>query len=209
MTYFYIVLAIAALFAAANWILPLIHVSRNEYSRKIIHSLTAIGFFALPYFLDKEKIIFTCFIFLCALIFSKYSNLLPGIHKVERKTHGELLYPIAVGLSAYFFLPLEQSAFQFGVLVLGLSDGAAEVVGRTWGHKKLPLIDSKTWVGSSAFFAMTLAIFLVLILPAGNHSLIDGVIIALVLTIVEAIFTIGLDNLFLPLIAALLLRLLT
>lgn len=209
MIYLSIILAITFLFVAASRILPLITVTRNEYSRKLIHSLAAIGLSTLPYLLDKEKIIFTCFIFFCALIFSKYSNLLPGIHAVERKTHGELFFPIAVGLSAYFFLPLEQSAFQFGILVLGLSDGAAEVAGRIWGRKKLPMIDSKTWIGSLAFLVTTLVIFMALVSPEGNHSLIDGLVIALVLTLVEAIFTIGLDNLFLPLIAALLLRLLT
>ncbi len=173
---------------------------QSERSRKFIHIVSAAVFAALPYFLNKQEIIWASVLFLLTLLISRYLKL----HTVDRQTLGELYFPIGVAISAYFFLPQDRAAFQFGILVLGLADAAAALVGKSLGRRRIKFFPNKTWEGSFAFFATTFALFLCLTLSQGQFLLLQGLLIALLLTVVEAISDWGLDNLFLPLVGAVL-----
>jgi phytol kinase len=92
------------------------------------------------------------------------------------------------------------------VLHLALADGAAAVVGKLLGKKYYYLFGaSKTYIGSSAFFGTSLMILLSFLVVTGAVSPINVAMIvagAAILTLVEGSVGIGLDNLAVPLTAA-------
>ena len=102
-----------------------------------------------------------------------------------------------------------------GILALMLmcgGDGLADVVGRRWGHAKLPFNPGKSWAGSAAMFVGGLVFafgFVALFNTLGNFQpALDltrtvGVItvIALVATVVEALPLPDVDNITLTLTA--------
>lgn len=95
-----------------------------------------------------------------------------------------------------------------GILALMLmcgGDGLADVVGRRWGHTKLPFNPGKSWAGSAAMFVGGLAFALGFVAvfnilgnfqPALDLTRTAGVIaaIALVATVVEALPWPDVDN---------------
>jgi len=197
----YLILTVAALFVITD--LALKHIKlKNEYARKLIHAVTGLAAFTLPYFLDRNEIIWLCAIFILFLLSTRHRKLLPGIHAVERTTHGEFYFPIGLAISAYFFLPENILAFQFGCLVLGLSDTTADIIGNKFGRHKIPLVRDKSFEGSIAFFITTFAIFLGMFTLLGHANIYQALGIALALTIIESLLSWGLDNLFLPAVAA-------
>jgi phytol kinase len=198
-------LAIAILFPLARFILSRLRIS-NEYQRKIIHLGVGLVFFILPYFVSRIEILFICAIFFLALLLSRFHNFLPGVHGVNRKTWGEFYYPISIALTAWFFLPQNILAFQFGILILGISDAFAEIIGKAYGRHKIKIV-SKSWEGASAFFVTALIIFFALIYPSHPGTALMGVGIVSVLTLVEVLLVFGLDNLLLPILAAFLINL--
>jgi uncharacterized protein (TIGR00297 family) len=65
--------------------------------------------------------------------------------------HGIVLYPVAVlGLILLFPYRLDIAAAAWGILAFG--DGMASVVGRRWGHRRIPWNRDKSVAGSAALF---------------------------------------------------------
>src|SRR3989344_1182300 len=129
---------------------------KSEYTRKIAHLLSGVIVFFLPYFLTAYQIISLAALFTILLIGTRYFGLLSSIHKVNRKTIGEVYFPLGLGLSAFFFLPQNILAFQFGVLVLAFSDAFGGLVGQLYGKHKIGFGLSKSWEGTLVFFLTTL-----------------------------------------------------
>lgn len=204
----YLILIVAGLFVLTDLVLKHINI-KNEISRKLIHAITGIGAFSLPYFLDKDAILILCGIFTLFILSTRHLKLLPGIHAVERLTHGELYFPIGIALTAFFFLPENVLAFQFGCLVLGLSDTAADLVGTRYGKHKIPVMKNKSVEGSLAFLITTFVIASILLILPGHISWIEAVGVSILLTGVESILSFGLDNLFLPSLAAITIKLIS
>ncbi len=199
------------LFASAELIYRLGKV-KGEYTRKYVHVGSGLIGFAFPfYFTSHWWVLALGIAFLALLVVSfRIPGLLPSINAVERFTTGSLLYPVAVYLSflayvhfrhlAYFYLP---------VGIMAIADPVAALVGRRWGKRKFTLWgDSKSWVGSAAFFLTAFAVaLLVSFLPdlTGLHSasftnylLISCFFIALVATLAELVGVKGTDNLTIP-----------
>ncbi len=196
----YALALVAALFLIARFILPRLPI-RNEYKRKLTHVAVGIGFFLLPYFVGRIEILILCAIFFAALVLSRYHSFLPDIHNVERQTLGEFYYPVSIAITAWLFLPDKLIAFQFGVLILAIADAAAEITGRVYGQHHIKIVN-KTWEGAAAFFVTGLIIFFLIIWPNFNGTGVKGMLIILTLTVAEIFLTYGLDNLFLPILAA-------
>ena len=112
----------------------------GEISRKIAHVTSAAIIFFLPYYLSQWQIVFLAAFFVIILIFSKRLNLLTSIHQVARKTWGEILLPAGTGVAALLFLPNHLAAFQFGILVMGISDGLGGIIGLRFGRNKIILL---------------------------------------------------------------------
>lgn len=184
----------------------------SEYTRKGIHIISSLITFLLPMYLDKPYVIALLVTLTLLNIFSHYTHFFKGIEESGRKGIGSILYPTGVLISAVIFLPERTQEFQAGVLVLGFSDGLAAIIGKKFGRRKLKIFTPKTLEGSMTFFITTFIIstsFLVLNANQYNSiasylSLIIFIILASInLTIIEALFSRGMDNLIIPTLGSL------
>ncbi len=175
----------------------------SSITRKISHIGAASIAAASPLFLDKYLIIFACLGFAVAMFLSRKIWLFSSIHSVKRKTFGEVFLPLGEGISAAIFLPQAVGAFQYGVLVMGLSDALAGFVGEKYGRHKINIFHSKKSLeGSLTFFFTTIVLTFIFMPSFGFHL----ILIPLALATIELVSGYGIDNLAIPILAALLLH---
>jgi phytol kinase len=194
-----------------------------ESVRKLMHLGTGLAALLLPYlFDDPGPVLLLCGAAFAALAVLRYSrSLRSGLGAVvlstARRSLGELCMPVAV--AAVFMLAHRNAvAYSVALLVLAFADSAAALVGtrlspappRGWATlARTSWLPGKTLHGSAAFFVTS---FLCAVLPLGlgpmsaSRAILVSLTLALVLTLLEAVCTLGLDNLSVPLAALLLLR---
>jgi|SRR3989344_6837487 len=171
----------------------------TSLTRRVVHVTTASVAAIAPFFVSETEIIIVSLVFAVALLWSRSHKVLTSIHSVERKTYGEVWLPLGVAIAAFLFLPDSVSAFQFGVLVMGISDPLAGLTGDLIGKHRIRFLNSiKTVEGSAAFFISTLLLTSLFVPVFGYHLL----LIPLLLMVVEFVLIYGLDNLVLPVVAA-------
>ncbi len=184
-----------------------------EYSRKTVHVLSGLLACAFPiYFSNYWWVFAICASFIVLLFISLKFNLLKGINSVERKTYGSIVYPIGVFFSFVFYsVHINRYVFEpyflfyIPLLILTFSDPLAAIVGKNFPIKRFSdKPGSKSWGGSGAFFlsAFVLSYFL---LPPEFRSLTLALVLALVTMQAESWSKSGLDNIFIPLSAMLVL----
>jgi phytol kinase len=178
---------------------------QSEYTRKIAHVISGVIVYFLPYWLNRNEIIALAIFFTLFLLVTRHLGFFSSIHKVERKTLGEVYFPLGIGLLALYSLPHNLIGFQFGILILALADTAGGLIGSLLGKHKF--LHNKSWEGTLAFFITSFLIYLVFIFIPGNGSIYTGLIICLILTVIESVLALGLDNLLLPIASAFLLNL--
>lgn len=175
----------------------------DNFNRKLIHIASAIIIVFFPYFFSLNQIIFISLLFALLFVLARVFGFLRIINGVERSTWGEIFYPLGVMITAILFLPNNIPAFQFGVLVLGVSDALANIFGGLFGSFKFRAIGGiKSIEGSFVFFCST---FILVVLFQGgydNNFLPHYLIVSAILTVVEFVLFFGLDNLFLPVLGA-------
>lgn len=181
-----------------------------EHTRKISHIISGVFIFFLPYFVTYQEMIILGLFFISFLFITRHFKLLPSIHSVSRRTIGEVLYPAGILLAVLFLWQKSIVAFQFGVLILTIGDTVAEIIGRKFGkHSYQALGGSKTVEGSMAFFIVSIVISTCILLLKTDLNLLQilfaSFIIGVLLTFVEGMLGLGLDNLFLPSVSGLLL----
>jgi phytol kinase len=181
----------------------------KELSRKFTHIVAGTFAAFLPLFMTFHQIALLSFLFIPSMLFSKRKNIFSSIHEVDRQTYGEVYFAISIFLTALFFPHRE--LYMYGVLVMALSDACANIVGQKYGHKKYEFWGAKkSYAGSLAFFVMTFIIGSVILITLTSLSLSETLAISfwvgLVLTFIEGSLSKGLDNLILPVAAALLLN---
>lgn len=173
-------------------------------TRKIVHIGGGMVAALLPLFVNLETVIILGTGFFLLLVVSKRKNLLNSIHKIDDYSVGALLFAPSLTLTAIIFWPINTLVFQGAALVLGLSDGIAGIVGERYGRKKYKITSSKTIEGSLTFFLITVFVLLG-VLYINDASVFDKTLAilggSLLLTIVEATFGKGWDNLFIPIVA--------
>ncbi len=176
----------------------------HALTRKIAHISSGLITFFLPNFLNAQQIIVLAIIFTVLLGISKYFGLLSSIHKINRRTLGEVYFPLGVGISAFFFLPNDILAFQFGILVLAFADALAGIIGDTLEKHQIPLLENgKSLEGSATFFLTTFFIgFFISSKLQTSFSITTMLTVATFVTVIESILVFGLDNLLLPLTAS-------
>lgn len=129
---------------------------------------------------------------------------------VERVSFGEIWFPLSVAL--LFYLTRDKVVmYLIPILILTLADSTAALIGVRYGLKKYQGVEgAKSAEGSIAFF--TVAFFsvhipLLLLTDTGRaETLLIATILGLLVMLFEAIAWRGLDNLFIPLAAYILLR---
>lgn len=170
----------------------------KELSRKLAHIFAGTSAAFLPLFMSFRQIMLLSLLFLPVMVISKRKNIFSSIHEVNRKTYGEVYFPIAIFLTALLFP--DKQLFIYGILVMALSDGLASIFGQKYGKKKYRLWQGeKSYVGSLIFFITTLLIGLVVATQIPTWA-VTGC--ALILTFAEACLSGGIDNLIVPPLAS-------
>ena len=175
---------------------------KAETARKIIHIFVG-SFIALwPLYMSWRTIqILSVLLFIGVLISYEY-GVFGAIHKVKRRTSGELWYPVGIGLSALF--TIQPWVFFIAVLHLALADGLAAVFGSKYGvmHYRIGS-HTRSFVGSAVFLLTSIAICAAAYIGLSNElpgvSLAVFAVIPFLATTVESISKHGLDNIFVPL----------
>jgi phytol kinase len=187
-----------------------------ELVRKLLHIGMGLVTLALPWLFAATWPVllltagFT--LLLTALRFSRpLQRLLGGIiDGVSRESMGEIYFPVAVGL-LFLLSGGDQITFCIPMLILALADASAALIGKRYGTLRYPTVDGEKSVeGSIAFLVVALLstqIPLLLFTDTGRaESLVIALTLSLLTMLFEAIAWRGLDNLFVPLGAFLLLR---
>jgi phytol kinase len=190
-----------------------------EFLRKLAHIGTGLLAMSFPWLFSSGRPVFViCGIALLLLIAisavpAMRARLGTSLYSVDRESHGEFYFPIAVGV--LFYLARGNRLFYLiPLLVLTLADAVAAILGSIYGKMPYEGMGGKKSVeGSVAFF--TVAFFavhvpLLLYSPLGRpQTLFVSLDIALVVTLLEAVSWRGLDNLIIPLGGLLLLHIYT
>ena len=157
----------------------------SEYTRKIAHLSSGMGSLLASYFLNKGEFLAIGFLFfiLFSILYSKKKA--QFLQVKTRKTYGEITFPLGLIALAYF-LYLEKQLFLDGILTLAIPDVLAGLTGYYIGSKK------KTFWGSLVYLFTTVVLLLT------GFTLIQTLVIAFFLTIIEHLTPYGFDNLSVP-----------
>ena len=184
----------------------------GEVARKFVHITVGVFVATWPFYLSTQRIQVLCFLFLLAILVSRYFNIFSSIHAIYRKTWGDVLFPVGIWLTA--MTALTPWIFAAAILHLSLADGLAAIIGdklkigqyKLFGHRK-------SIAGSGTFLAVSLAVILSIVFyaePALGAVLTWFMIILLPIgaMLIENISPKGTDNITVPLFVVSILNLL-
>lgn len=181
-----------------------------EVSRKFVH-ITVGSFVAFwPFFIPDDMIYAICVAFIVVILFTRMSGLFPSIHRVPRKTWGDILFP--VGIAGTLFLADDPWIFTAAILHLSLADGFAALIGERYGKNNAYKIlgYKKTLAGNMAFFLISMSITAALVwFNPGSFSMIATsvlIIVPIFTTTIESLAVRGSDNILVPISLTLLLN---
>jgi dolichol kinase len=164
-----------------------------ELSRKLAHVGSALLAAVSCLWLDHRWYVIIGLAFTAALLLARRFLPLRSLRSRSERSWGELLFGIGVAIAA--LIADGTASFVQAVLILGLADTAAYLVGRR--RPVLPLLLGRTVGGSVAFLITTFLIAL----PAGPGP---AAVVAISCTLAELVSPRGTDNLTVPALAAVL-----
>lgn len=183
-----------------------VHLLQAEVTRKFIHISVASFAASWPFFLEWNQVYLMSMLMLVGIGLSRFLHLFRAIHGVKRRTWGELFFAISIGVAA--MLGQNEWAFAAAMLVMGVADGFAALVGtlidNTHRYKIFGHVKSRE--GTLTFFVFSLIILAVCSvlgdLPVSPLELLG---IAVATMMLENVSVSGTDNLFVPLAVVVLL----
>lgn len=129
----------------------------------------------------------------------------------RKRNYGLIYFPITLLLLVVLEYQgaVSSLACSIAVMIMGYGDGLAALIGAKWGQKRLPLsFAKKTYLGT---LVMACVSFVITFIGLAGYSTLGmgsvvaiSFMIAIVSAVVEAIAPLALDNITVPLIAALL-----
>jgi len=180
-------------------------------SRKFLHIMTGNIAFILPLFETREIMAFVAagpFI-LFTFLMSPYSPIKSMRGKTSEAGHGLGLvyYAITWTVFAYAFFD-HREIIAMGILAMSYGDGLASLIGIKYGKRKYCVFkDTKSYVGSITMFVCTFLLLVIALLfyavPVTTRVVVYLLCMSGVATIVEGVTPLGLDNLSVPFVAAL------
>lgn len=179
------------------------HVHR-ELTRKVAHIGAAVAVSVWPFYLSMDNISVLALILLLGVVISMRFKLVPSIHNVRRKSHGEWMFALAIlGVAAFADSP---ATFCVSILFLGLADGLAAIIGTMHGKgNEYHIFGSrKSRVGTLTFFAVSVLLLISYnIWSADPLAQISGtaiIMVSLLATLLENLGLRGVDNLTVPML---------
>lgn len=131
---------------------------RGESARKLIHIIVGSYVAFWPFFISFTAIQLISVAFLVVVLVSQYFDIFKAIHGVARRTWGEVLFAVGIGLIAT--LTSEPWIFAACILHMSVADGLAALAGKRWGMAVRYQIDGhdKSVVGTTVFWLCSLII---------------------------------------------------
>jgi len=187
---------------------------KPEWTRKLVHVAGGLVCLVLPFVVSSPWIVLCMALGLTGLFtLAARTGVLRSLHGVARSSRGVEYYPIAIFLT--FLLAGDQKwLFVAAVLALAVGDGFAALIGGRYGVIRYEVEESdKSLEGSLVFLVI---VFLAVHLPTllmtdlpRVTSVLGAVLVAALVTGVEAISRRGTDNLFVPLAVVIILSKIT
>ena len=187
----------------------------GEHTRKAVHVGMGTIASALPWLFAGTAPVLAltgglALVFVGLKLFARRSALGEAMHDVGRDSRGDLYFAISVAL-LWLLARGDRLLFVVPVLVLTLGDATAALVGRRYGRR---FFDDrragKTFEGSAALVLVTLLSLAAPLTLSGRTTplaaLLTATTLAVLVTLLEAMAWHGLDNVFVPIGAILLLR---
>ncbi len=176
---------------------------KPEWTRKLVHLGGGLIGLALPWLIESPFVVFILTASLSAgFLLGAKTKLLKSLHGVERKSRGSEYYPLAIWL--VFVLASDRPwLYLSAVLVLAVADAFAALIGSRYGKHRYEVEDEyKSVEGSMVFFCIAfLALFLPMLLMTDLPPavcVLSALMVAVLVTIFEAVSLRGTDNLFVP-----------
>ncbi len=176
---------------------------RGESARKFIHIIVGSYVAFWPFFISFEAIQGISAAFLIVIVVSQRFDVFKAIHGVARRTWGEVLFAVGIGLIAV--LATEPWIFAACILHMSVADGFAALAGKRWGKSNRYVIEGheKSLVGTAVFWFCSLiivgvTIYFVPSLQSEASVLLGWLPLAAALT--ENIGIGGTDNVLVPLL---------
>lgn len=168
----------------------------TEITRRVAHVLACL-FALLVHAVLPFWLFIVCSVVFAALMWlSRHFHVFTSIHKVRRRSLGDVYLPLGIGVAALLGRS-DAAVFVAAVLILGLADVAAGLVGDYLRSSR------KTWWGSGAFLGVS-----VIVLALCGFGLVPVIVVALLATATERYSPLGTDNISIPLVVAALLAVL-
>jgi phytol kinase len=177
-----------------------------EWPRKLVHLGGGLGCLAFPWLIVSWEVVLVLALGFSA-VFALGRGHLRCLGGVARASRGSEYYPFAVFL-LFLIARHERWLYVATLLVLAIADTCAALVGQRWGRHRyrVDAANEKSLEGSLAFAAAAYLVLAVPMLLLGGFppavALLAALLVALVLTLVEAVSSRGADNLFVPVAAA-------
>jgi phytol kinase len=179
-------------------------------SRKFLHIMTGNIAFILPLFQTREIMAFIAagpFI-LFTYLMSPYSPIKSMRGKTSEAGHGLGLvyYAITWTILAYAFFD-HREIIAMGILAMSYGDGLASLIGIKYGKRKYCVFkDTKSYIGSITMFICTFLLLVIALLfyavPITTRGIAYLLCMAGVATVVEGVTPLGLDNISVPFVVA-------
>lgn len=179
-----------------------------EISRKMVHIGLGLTTLSFPWiFSESWPVWIMCGVSIITLLGLRHrkfrDNLGGALHSIERQSFGEICFPLSVAI-LFHFSHNEPVFYIVPLLVLTLADAFAAIVGVRYGQSHYDAAEGIKSIEGSLFFFITafLCIQIPLLLMssyANSHIILVALFIALLIMLCEAVSWQGLDNLFIPL----------
>ncbi len=152
----------------------------DEFSRKVVH--VSVGLWIIPTLFLYTKWYWAALLPACAVAGNALSmrfNLMRGIERGVRHDYGTILFPLSfVIVLALFFGGRHPEAAAVGIMIMGLGDAAAAIVGKAAGRHPYVLLGAKKSIeGSAAMLVVSAAAAfgtLLIFRDPGGHGGRDG-----------------------------------
>lgn len=176
-----------------------------EYTRKLVHFGAGCLVCAFPFIFNSiGSVAVMSLSFLGIMVVSKIRHMLDAVHEDGRNSAGAYLYPVAVFL---IFLWSDGNWLHFVVpiLLLTIPDAVAALVGKEYGS--ITYAVNRQYRSLEGSFMFFLIAFLCILIPVLLTEVVDNrtailiaLLLALIITGIEAVSVFGVDNLFVPLV---------
>ncbi len=187
-----------------------------EALRKLMHVASGLLAATFPWLFDSTlPVIIVCTISLISMVALRRVELLKRscgavLGGVQRRSLGEMYFPVAIGF-LYVLTDGQKAFYLIPILVMTLADTAAALIGIRFGRHSFRTLDgTKSVEGSVAFFVTALPCIVVPLsvwTSATPHQIVlTSVLVAGLLTVIEAGSWAGIDNFVVPSVGFLLLR---